>query len=370
VTARAAEWLARLIAHRTDNPGGDEVAICRTLGAALEGHGADAVDVVLVPREDDTGATGAYVMARWGRPRLLLNAHIDTVPANRSWSRDPFTAHDDGAFVHGLGAADTKGAAAAMLAALGRVQPRDVGILFSGDEERGQSCMNAFLASPHAIGIQRALVSEPTARRAVVRHRGVASFRAEVACAGGHSSRADHMPKPMVALARLAVELDRVARRWIDRGPPDMRGLCVNIAGFDGGVAFNVIPERASLTFSFRPPPGCARPELDVDILQAIADAALEEGPPVRMVQVMDRAPFATRDLEAFRPVLGDLLADAGPIDFWTEGAELARAGIDSVVIGPGEVGQAHASDERVSRADLDWAEDLYADVFARSRDG
>ena len=149
-----------------------------------------------------------------------------------------------------------------------------------------------------------------------------------------------------------------------------MPGLCMNIAGIDGGVAFNVIPERAAMTYSFRPPPGCPRAELDADILQAIASAALEEGPPVRIVQVMDRAPFATRDLEAFRPVLGDAIDGAGPIDFWTEGAELARADIDAVVIGPGEVGQAHASDERVSRADLEWATDLYAGVFARSRGG
>ena len=366
---RAAEWLARLIEHRTDNPGGDEVALCRTLSRAFTELGCDATDVWEVPRNDGTGAVGAYCLARWGRPRLLLNAHIDTVPANRSWSRDPFTAHDDGEFIYGLGAADTKGAAAAMLAALERERPRNVAFLFSGDEERGQTCMNHFLASEMVGEIERAIVSEPTARRAVVRHRGVASFRAEVACAGGHSSRADHRPKPMVARARLAVELDAVARRWVTRGPSDMPGLCMNIAGIDGGVAFNVIPERAAMTYSFRPPPGCPRDEVDADILQAIASAALEEGPPVRIVQVMDRAPFATRDLEAFRPGLGGAIDGAGPIDVWTEGAERARAGIDAVVIGPGEVGQAHASDERVSRADLDWAEDLYAGVFARSRE-
>jgi len=362
----AAAWLARLVGHRTTNPGGDELALCRDLAPALSERGADEVEVVEVPRED--GAAGAYVLARFGRPRILLNAHIDTVPVNRGWTRDPFTTHEEGGRIHGLGAADTKGAAAAAMVALERERPRDLAILFSGDEEHGGTAMRAFLASDRAAGIERALVSEPTGRRAVVRHRGVVAARAEVACAGGHSSRADHMPKPIVTLARLAVELDQIARRWLDRGPPDMTGLCMNVAGLEGGVAFNVVPDRAALTFSFRPPPGCDRTALDRDMMEAVARATLPEGPAIRIESLIDRPPFSCRDLEAFRPLIGEAIDDAGPLDFWTEAAVLAEAGIDAVVIGPGEVGQAHAADEYVPRADLDWAVDLYTGLFARTR--
>ena len=366
-------WLGRLIEVPTHNPGGDEPALARLLGEALAARGADEVEVVEVPRpasaEGPAAPPGAYVYARWGRPRLLVNTHIDTVPPNRGWSRDPFTPLIDDQRVVGIGSADTKGAAAAILCALERESPRDVAVLFSGDEEFTGTCVRAFLDSPRAAGLERALVSEPTSRRIGVRHRGVSAFRAEVACAGGHSSRADHLPKPIVALARLAVELDGVARRWLDRGPPGMTGLCMNVAGLDGGVAFNVIPERAELTFSFRPPPGLDRAALDRDLVQAIASAALEEGPPVRMVEVMDRPSFATLALDRFAPVLGDDLV-AGPVqlDFWTEAAVLAGAGIDAVVLGPGDIAVAHGADEWVPRADLEWAVETYAAVFARTR--
>lgn len=361
------EWLKRLVAMPTHNPGGDELALCRLLADALDGRGADELVVEEVPHDD--GNPGAYVYARWGEPRLLVNAHIDTVPVNRGWSRDPFDPLVDGEHLVGLGSADTKGAAAAVLVALQRERPRDVAIVFSGDEENTGSVMRAFVASPRAAGLERALVSEPTRRQIGVRHRGVSAFRAEVACPGGHSSRADHMPKPMVALARLAVELDGVARRWLDRGPPAMTGLCMNVAALSGGVAFNVIPERADLTYSFRAPPGTDRPALDRDLVQAIASAALEEGPPVRMAEVMDRPPFATADLDAFRPVLGDLVQDSVQLDFWTEAAVLAEVGIDAVVMGPGDIAVAHGADEKVPLADLHWAVDTYAAVFARTRE-
>ncbi|HKE15713.1 MAG TPA: M20/M25/M40 family metallo-hydrolase [Kofleriaceae bacterium] len=367
-----AAWLARLIEVPTHNPGGDEPALARLLAEALAARGADEVEVELVPRpvsdEVPPGTSGAYVYARWGQPRLLVNTHIDTVPPNRSWSRDPFAPLVDGDRLVGLGSADTKGAAAAILCALEREQPRDVAVLFSGDEEFTGTCARAFLASPRAAGIERALVSEPTRRRVGVRHRGVACFRAEVASAGGHSSRADRLPKPIVALARLAVELDGVAGRWIDRGPPGMTGLCMNVASIDGGVAFNVVPERAALTFSFRAPPGCDRTALDRDLVQAVASAALEQGPSVKMVEVMDRPPFATAALDAFAPLLGELVDDPVQLDFWTEAAVMAEAGIDAVVIGPGDIAVAHGADEWVPLADLDWAVDTYASVFARTR--
>jgi acetylornithine deacetylase len=368
VSPHPADLLARLIQHRTTNPGGDEPGLCRALAAMLAERGADDVVVELVPRPDGDG-TGAYVYARFGAPALLFNAHIDTVPINRGWTRDPFGGTSEGGNLYGLGAADTKGAVAAALCALERERPDGLAILFSGDEEHGASCMRAFLASPRAAGIERALVSEPTSRRAVVRHRGVAAARAEVTCAGGHSSRVDGMAKPMVALARLAVELDQLGRRWLDRGPPGMNGLCMNIAGFEGGVAFNVVPDRAAMTFSYRPPPGCDRTELDRDLTEAVARAALEEGPAVRIARIMDRGAFGTADVDRFRPILGDRLVDAaGELDFWTEAAVLAEVGIDAVVIGPGEVAQAHAADEHVPIADLEWATDLYTEVFRRSR--
>lgn len=357
--ADPAQILARLIAFDTQNPTGDELAMCELLADRLRELGADAVQLREVPR--DPPGRGAYVFARWGEPKLLINAHVDTVPANTGWTRDPHEALITGDRVVGLGAADTKGAIACALAALETAQPSDVAVLFSGDEELGTSCMEAFLASGLTAGIERAIVCEPTGRTAGISHRGIAAFAVDKRGLGGHSSKADHMPKPIADLARLAVEIDRIGRDYVDRGPDGMKGICNNIAGLDGGVAFNVVPDAARLTWSIRPFPGFDRSAYDAEITAALEVA----GDDVTLTTALDHEPFSSLDPDGFESLLGDRVRAIVGLDFWTEAALLSRAGIPAVVLGPGDIAQAHTADEFVDRADLAWATELFRDVVA-----
>jgi len=358
-----AKLLAELIRHRTDNPGGDERSICRTLEGALRERGADEVTLVEVPRGDGSDAMGAYVFARWGEPRTIINAHVDTVPANSGWTVDPWEGVVTDDRVIGLGAADTKGAIAATLVALDGAKPKNLGVLFSGDEERTATCIKHFLSTPWAKIIERAIVCEPTGRAVGVRHRGVISMAAGVEGRGGHSSGADHMPRPIVTMAKVAVGLDELAARWIERGPADMLGLCLNVASIDGGVAFNVVPHRAELTFSVRPPPGFDAEGFEAEV-QAITRAA---GSSIQTRTVLSLSPFQTKDVAPFRALLGDFPRAEATLPFWTEAAALAEAGIDAVVIGPGDILQAHAPDEFVMKSDLEWAIALFQRVIRQA---
>lgn len=357
--------LARLIAYHTENPGGDEVAICSYLAGELRARGCDAARVVRVPRtRDSRPQMGAYVFARWGTPRTLVNVHVDTVPANTGWTADPWTARVSDGRVVGLGAADTKGAIAALLTALDRRSPRDFGVLFSGDEERGGTCIRAFLASEDARAVERAIVCEPTGRLAGVRHRGIVGQRARVAGRGGHSSAADRLPKPIVTLAHLAIALDDLGRAALDDGPDDMKGICLNVASLDGGVAFNVVPDAATLTWSLRPPPG-----FDMERWRAAVRArAAAIDPAIDIDTFVDNPPFDAGDTGWIRTLLGNRVRALAPLQFWTEAAEFVRAGMAAVVVGPGAIEQAHAADEYVTVDDLEWAVDLFAHVLEQAR--
>ncbi len=358
---RAAELLAELVAIPTHQAGpdgiaGDERRICEHLAPLLRDRGAEEVVVAGAPRTD--GSPGAYVFARWGTPRRIINAHVDTVPANAGWSRDPWTPHVEGDKLYGLGSADTKGAIAATLVALDAERPRDVGVLFSGDEEAGSRVMHAFLASPHARDVREAIVCEPTARIAGVAHRGVLGQAATLEGEGGHSSKADVMPKPLVQLARLAVALDELGRGRLHDGPPGMTGTCLNVAALHGGVAFNVIPQRGKLEWSLRPYPGFDRARWDADV----AAAARAIDPAITLVSGVEHAPFACDKLAA---VVRPFVDRIGALDFWTEAALYEEHGIDAIVVGPGDIGRAHAADEFVTLEDLDWAVELYRALLA-----
>lgn len=355
--------LEPLVRHRTTNPGGDEPALARYLAEALRERGADEV-VIGEPKRSD-GTPGAWVFARWGTPTLVVNAHLDTVPANDGWTADPFTTRVSEGRVIGLGACDTKGAIAATLAALDREKPRNTAVLFSGDEERGTACLHDFLQTPHAKGLKTAIVCEPTGCRPGLRHRGILALSFIVAGHGGHSSMADDRPAPVADLAKLAVAIREwgLARR--QQGPKGFEGLCVNVAKLEGGVAFNVIPETARLSVSLRPPPGANQAALR-DELTKLAKNLL---PDVTTRVDLDHPPFACRDEHGILSLLGEDAAQPLDLSFWTEAALLSEAGLNAVVWGPGDIALAHAPDEYVAIAQLERARDRFASIFAATRD-
>jgi acetylornithine deacetylase len=347
--------LAELVSFDTQNPEGDERPLVGRLAAELRAFGAASVEEVEV-------GSHAYVYARFGgeRPRLLLNAHVDTVPANTGYSSPPHVLVQRGDRLHGLGTADTKGAIAAILEALaaGPVT-RAVGILFSGDEERTATCMRAFLASDSAVGLERAIVCEPTGCRVGVRHRGIGAATAMLEGPGGHSSRVDEMVNPIAVLARAAVALADMGAEHRSKGPPGFQGIALNVAALDGGIAFNVVPTRATLSFSIRPAPGA-----DIDALFAEAEGRVRAAAaPHQLGWTIEasRPALATRDVAAFQPILGERAAAPIDLDFWTEAALLAERGIDPVVFGPGGVDQAHAADEFVTLGELEAAAAAFA---------
>jgi acetylornithine deacetylase len=355
---RVVERLAELISFDTQNPDGDERPLVRRLGAELRGLGAASVEEV------DVG-DHAYVYARFGgsAPRVLLNAHVDTVPANVGYTSPPHLLVRRGDRLYGLGTADIKGAIAAILEALaaGPVT-RPVGVLFSGDEEHGGSCIRAFLDTEAARGLERAIVCEPTSCRVGVRHRGIGAATVTLEAAGGHSSRVDEMVNPIAVLARAAVALDDMGAELRSQGPEGFKGINLNVAALEGGIAFNVVPTRATLSFSLRPAPGAGVEELLAEAERRVRAATSPHA--IAWAVSIVSPPLQPRDIAGFEPLLGARLTPAVDLAYWTEASRLSERGIDAVVFGPGDIAQAHAADEFVELAELETARAAYAHVL------
>jgi acetylornithine deacetylase len=322
----------------------------RYLEETLAKFSPDDIQTGQVARSRGKSDSG-YVLARWGRPDTLLNVHIDTVPSGKGWTGNPLDLRRETGRVIGLGTSDIKGAAACILAALERATPRNVAVLFSGDEEHGSEVMPAAIASGRLADVKRAIVCEPTSCRVGRAHRGMLAMTAGFSGPGGHSSLADKTARPLLDAARLAGKVGDYADAHLEFGTEPFKGLCVNVGEIESDGAYNVIPTQAKLWLSLRPPPGDNVKQREADIY------TLADGGELDTIAAFE--PFATKDMSVFQDVFNK--TEIVDLPYWTEAAMLSEAGINSIVYGPGNLEQAHKPNEYVEIAQLEQAAAHYA---------
>ncbi|MCB1553028.1 MAG: acetylornithine deacetylase [Xanthomonadales bacterium] len=315
----------------------------------------------------DHGAGAVSLLARRGTPTRLINVHLDTVPDSPNWTADPHVLRvtDDRAI--GLGACDIKGAAAALLSVVGETDG-DIGLLFSSDEEANDArCIDAFLKTPH--GFEAVFVAEPTRCEAVLAHRGISASVVRFKGEAGHASgaRARHASAVHAAMRWGAAALEHAASFDAQRFG-GLTGLRFNIGRVEGGIKANVIAPECEVRFGFRPLPSMSIDQLHAE-WRALADGErlhgyLEtfRGPalPSGDIDEAERRRLAARDLA------DDLEIPVGQaVDFWTEASLFSAAGLTAMVMGPGDIAQAHTADEWVALEQLVTAAERYRRLMA-----
>jgi succinyl-diaminopimelate desuccinylase len=284
----------------------------------------------------------AGVTARRERPLVLLAGHLDTVPAqgNRPGRRDADA-------VHGLGAADMKGAVAVMLDLLLRPPPgatAELGVVLFGREELpvAESALTPLLArEPGLATADVCVVMEPTGNAL---HAGCLG---NVNATWTFRGRSGHSARPWLAdnaIHRAAAGIDALA--GVPAVEREFDGLTftevVSVTRVAGGIADNVIPDRCTAHLNLRYAPGRAAADAEA-LLHGWCD-------PYGDVEVTSNAPSApvatANPLVRRLRAAGDLAV--APKQAWTPVAEFAAAGVDAVNFGPGDPAQAHTRDEHV----------------------
>jgi acetylornithine deacetylase len=295
-----------------------------------------------------------------GNPKVLFNVHLDTVPVGEGWSHDPLALSVRDGRAYGRGTCDIKGAAAVLLA-LAQQGAENLALLFTSDEEgAGGCCVANFLESGAAGSFRQVIVAEPTACRAVLGHRGFLSVKVRFQGRPGHSSESRALRENAIhQMAHWAsAALGVAAARKNSEGDP---GACMNLGIADGGTKSNVIAGDAFVHWSARLRPG----ESNDEFLREIQACAAEDS------KVDWEVPFRGEPLPAagqddssatgFCRDLGLPLGDA--VDFWTEASLFSAAGVPALVLGPGDIAQAHVTDEWVGLDQLETAFELYSRV-------
>jgi acetylornithine deacetylase len=175
------------------------------------------------------------VLATWDSPVVTLSTHIDTVPPF-------FPSREDGEFIWGRGACDTKGIIASMIFAVEALLAqgeRRVALLFVVGEERNSA--GAFAAAKDPRGSRYLINGEPTESKLVLGCKGALRF--EIIAQG----RMAHSAYPHLGESAIEKLLDALERvRKIPMPYDAVLGTStLNIGTIHGGRAPNVIPDHA-----------------------------------------------------------------------------------------------------------------------------
>ena len=301
---------------------------------------------------------------------LVLSGHTDVVPVEgQPWQADPFTLREVGNHVIGRGACDMKGFVACCLAALpgiaARPLQRPVHLALSYDEEvgcTGVGPMAEWVGAQLAPAL--AVIGEPSELRLVNAHKGGLIGWTTVTGRPGHSSQPDVCVNAVMVAAECIARVNtlRAAMRAGRQDPAfDPPWSTIQVNRIEGGEALNIVAASARFFWEMRVLPGVD----DYAVLDGLEAACAAEIVPA--MRAVDRACGVAWDVAARIPALAacapelearllHLLGQNGPhaVAYGSEAGIFQRAGMPSVILGPGNIAQAHQPEEWVARDQLE----------------
>lgn len=290
-----------------------------------------------------------------GPDGLVLSGHTDTVPCDEArWTSDPFKLTEREGRWYGLGTCDMKGFFAVVLDAIRDIEldrlKHPLVLIATADEESSMCGARALLETHRRLG-RHAVIGEPTGMRPIRLHKGIGMEAIRLTGRSGHSSDPALGNSALEGMHRVIGELlawrHELQQRY--RNPLfEVEVPTLNLGHIHGGDNPNRICAHCELHFDIRPLPGMdldqLRGEIDgrLGALLAGSGLQLERVPLFEGIPAMD-TPANAAIVQAAEALTG---YSAGAVAFGTEGPYLNALGLQTVIMGPGSIAQAHQPDE------------------------
>ncbi|GAA1786108.1 M20 family metallopeptidase [Actinomadura chokoriensis] len=346
-------------------PGLGEAAVARYVRDWLGARGVRAELREVLPGRPNVVATVP------GRdPRVvLLESHLDTVETG-GMTIDPFAGTIRDGRLYGRGACDAKGPLAAFMLAVAELaagDPPPFGVVLAGvvDEEHAYQGVLGLIRDLADASVVGAIVGEPTGLVPATAHKGCVRYTVRTLGEAGHSSRPDEAVNAVTLMARV---IDHIGGAAPGVPPHPLLGPATRcVTRVRGGEGPNTVPGRCEIDIDRRTLPSEDPLQVwkrDREELVALIPGRVEVDEPFTVDYALDTP--ATSPVPA---ALCRALAAAGRpasvqgMPFGTDASKLARAGIPSVVFGPGSIADAHSADESVALADVDVAARLVTET-------
>lgn len=351
-------FLRDLIAINSVNPslvagGPGEKEIADMVAAEMRDIGMDVVLTEAAPgRPNVVGVLNGKVSG----PSLMFCGHIDTVGV--VGMEAPFDPIERDGRIYGRGSGDMKGGVAAMIAAARAITT-------SGGLKAGRLVVAAVVDEEYAsIGAEAlvkdwrtdaAVVTEPTDLVVAIGHKGFSWVEIETRGRAAHGSRPLEGRDAILRMGRVLSRLETHGRRLQSRPPHPILGTAsLHASLINGGRELSTYPDRCTLQIERRTITG-ETTETALHEVEEILSKLREDDPEFEGAArlIFDRPPYETPSEHPLPDILesavkrtGHTTSRAG-MTYWTDAAVLGRAGIPSVIFGPGGEGY-HGVEEYV----------------------
>ncbi len=305
-----------------------------------------------------TGKANLIATLGSGDGGLVLAGHSDTVPYDTNrWQSDPFKLIEKEGKFYGLGATDMKGFFPVILEAikpfLNKPLKHPLIILATADEESSMSGARA-LAAAGKPKARYAVIGEPTELVPIRMHKGIMMEMIRVRGKSGHSSNPalgknalETMTQVMSELINLRGELQLKYRN------PNfaVQTPTLNLGCIHGGDGANRICGECELHFDLRLLPGMDNAELRETIQRRLTPLAETSGTDIIFSSLFEGIePFDEPAESELVKICEQLTGHKSEsVAFATEAPFMQELGMQTVVLGPGSINQAHQPDEFIS---------------------
>lgn len=305
-------------------------------------------------------------------PGYVLSGHTDVVPVEgQEWSHDPFRMWEKDGRLYGRGTTDMKGFVACMLARVPEMLARPLAaplhIALSYDEEVG--CLGAYGLVDHMSKVlpeQLAVfVGEPTGMGVIGGHKGSTGLLTTIAGKACHSSRPDLGVNAIFHAIDLIGELRGYAeelRAAPEAGSPfELPYTTVSVGVIEGGTARNAIPGDVRFQWDIRSTQAGMVEKL-VERFRIFSDETVLPVMKAGFPEAAIRTEYAY-DVPPMVPSEGSLAEtlakrfagtnQVGTVNYGSEAGIFQRAGMPTIVCGPGRDSEAHITDEWIALEQL-----------------
>ncbi len=325
---------------RALNAAGDKAAIFATIGPAVDGG-------------------------------VVLSGHTDVVPVEgQEWRADPFILRREDGRLFGRGAVDMKGFGAVALAMIPEFKKaalkRPIHLFLTYDEET--TCLGPLdLISRLGTDLPRpgaVIVGEPTSMQVADSHKGITTHVTRVKGFEIHSANMHRGVSAVHVASRLVVELDRINEELRKAGDPSGRFdppySTIHVGVIRGGTARNIVAKDCEFDWEFRALPGDP-PLLAHELLEPVAEALRRTVfAPFPGAGIVTDTEVEIPGLSPQPGSLAETLAlrlarrnNTIAVPYGTEAGQFQKAGLPTVVCGPGRIDQAHQPEEYIEISEL-----------------